>query len=178
MSEVKIELQPGITVSPRERERKYVYGGGRPYLSMTIREKERRSRMYVWPKNESVMENFVNRRHRPVEAWRSVLKSSVLPKLAIPTTGMRWDTKAGCSTCPCSPGFVLPGWFGIEGPVARNSWDTIDFHVTIDFAVLDESAPSTLDPDDVSIRAAIVGQQIASGITVDGALVESEGRMF
>jgi len=167
-----IELEPGITVTVCERSRRWVSGPlGRGYYTESVRDMRRKSRIFVFPKNEPLFENMVNRRNRPVDQWRAILKERVNPRLGLPTTGMRWNTKAGCSMCPCSPGFTLPGWFGAEGPLSRDNWNTLDFHVEIDFATLGESGPSTLDADEVSIRAMILGQQVTEGVVADGALV-------
>ena len=71
-----------------------------------------KTRIYVFPTGESVMENLVNRRARP----HSVYRKEVLPKLFAQLgwdagTKVKWSQYAGCS-CPCSPGFIVDSVYG------------------------------------------------------------------
>jgi len=173
MSDVDIPLEPGITFYVRSREQRYI-PPSRPYdrghYTVSARDMTRKSRLSVYVENESVMENVVNRRNRPVDEWRKILRERVLPRFGLPTTGLRWTPTAYCS-CPCSPAFTLPGWFGTEGPLSKQSWGTVDFAVSIDFALLGESGPSLFDPDDVAWRAASVAEHIAQFTAIPAGLV-------
>lgn len=63
-------------------------------------------RLYIWH-DETILENLVNRRNRPVQFYKDQIIPALIkqhPKLADAT--MRWSQKAGCR-CGCSPGFIL-----------------------------------------------------------------------
>lgn len=87
--------------------------------------KYHRPRIYVSPDGETVMENFTEGRHtRPYTLY----KQEVLPQLfrvlgldsQFPTVKVGWSQKAGCTMCPCSPGFIVK-----DGNVP------FDIHVTV-----------------------------------------------
>ena len=83
-------------------------------MKIDIRSQERysKSRVYVWPGKESIMDNLVNRRSRPYTTWRKEVIPSVLKELGLPTdTKVKWSQYAGCS-CPCSPGFIINDYYG------------------------------------------------------------------
>ena len=66
------------------------------------------TRVYVWPEGESIMENLENRRQRPYTTYRKEVLPYVLDQLGLPRdTKVRWSQHAGCSMCPCSPGFII-----------------------------------------------------------------------
>lgn len=95
------------------------------FNARTRRHEERRlranskSRVFIWPKNESVMDNLVNRRDRPHDAWkRFAEKAAAL--FDVQADKISWSQKAGCA-CGCSPGFVIHG----DRP-------GFDIHVTIE----------------------------------------------
>lgn len=67
----------------------------------------RKARAYVGVKNESLAENLVNRRNRPVVQYKKIVQQ-VLWALNMETK-FAWSQYAGCS-CPCSPGFILDGY--------------------------------------------------------------------
>lgn len=86
-------------------------------------------RMYFWPKNESVMENFANRHNRPVDEYRKLIPDVLKQVFEVPQTyRARWNRFAGCRMCPCSPGFVVSGLTGTE----------YDIHVTYSGNVVSE----------------------------------------
>ena len=94
------------------------------------------SRIYVWLKNESIYDNLMNRRNRPSELYKEIVRKAFRTiDIDEETYGkLRWSQKAGCSMCPCSPGFIIDG---IEG------WT---FHISVesqdeDVAVADINAP-------------------------------------
>jgi hypothetical protein len=71
-------------------------------------------KIYVWVKNESVLDNLINRRNRPVDEYKNkvipvameILKNSY-PEVYEVVKNNKWkfSQKCGC-TCSCSPGFV------------------------------------------------------------------------
>lgn len=64
-------------------------------------------RLYVWPDDESFAENFVYRATRPWRVYRKMLPA-IFKHFKLPeTTKASWSKNAGCSMCPCSPGFIL-----------------------------------------------------------------------
>ena len=66
-----------------------------------------RPRIYFQAKGENVLEGLTKRHFRPVDAYRQLLPE-VFQKLELPvTTKATWSQHAGCSMCPCSPGFVV-----------------------------------------------------------------------
>ena len=88
------------------------------------------TRIYVWPENESIMENFtIGRRARPVDAFREVVLGEVLPKLDVADAKVKWSRKAGCG-CGCSPGFILTDLDGRVRTLRQNG-AILDLHVTI-----------------------------------------------
>ena len=79
------------------------------------------ARVYVSPKSESVLENFVNRTTRPVATYR-VAATAALAVLGITGAKLRWSKHAGCGMCPCSPGFIVDAVYGF------------DVYVTVEYA--------------------------------------------
>jgi hypothetical protein len=82
-----------ITVMPRSNNTKY----WRDYVKSP--------RMYVSVEDETVLDNLANRKRRPYDVYKKMLRSSGVGAV-LDLNGLRWSQKAGCS-CPCSPGFVL-----------------------------------------------------------------------
>jgi len=73
-----------------------------------------KARLYIWPQGETIMENLVNRRHRPYVAYRKEILPDLYKQLGWDSSvKARWSQYAGCS-CPCSPGFVLSGVYGVD----------------------------------------------------------------
>ena len=83
-----------------------------------------KGRVYVWPANESVLENLVNRHSRPIKLYRKAALQA-LADLGITDVKLSWSQRAGCS-CPCSPGFIADGTYG--------ALYRTDVYVTIDDA--------------------------------------------
>lgn len=83
-----------ITILPRR-----VYRGNWRDYSKT-------PRMYVRVEDETVFDNLVNRKRRPYNIYKSMLRGSGVSKV-LQLGNLQWSQKAGC-TCPCSPGFILP----------------------------------------------------------------------
>lgn len=72
------------------------------------------SKMYIYPENETVIENLISRRQRPVLTYKKEVIPAVLEKIkaefpdySISADPKKWGwrQKCGCS-CPCSPGFI------------------------------------------------------------------------
>jgi hypothetical protein len=165
-----LELEPGLTVSVHDETRYARYE--------TYRERTKKSRLYVSVRGESIAENFVNRHHRPNVEWAKMVRARVLPMLGLPTKGMRWNVHAGCGSCPCSPGFILPGWFvPIDGEVANGFADqgyptdrACHFHIDADFDILEEPFVK-LGALDARWRAEHVAELLTIGAIIPGELV-------
>jgi hypothetical protein len=85
------------------------------------------SRVYVWPKGETILENLMNRRTRPYTEYRKLLADQPFMK------GARWSRTAGCG-CGCSPGFILPTTeYNVEGK-------PVDYHIDVGAEAADEPA--------------------------------------
>ena len=99
-------------------------------LEVTYRRKENtrrdwnaKTRVYIWPEGETILENFANRRSRPINEYRSVLRQAFAQEgIDASKLEYRWSQKAGCS-CGCSPGFIIDGW---SEKLSHN-----DVHVTV-----------------------------------------------
>lgn len=81
-------------------------------------------RVYVWPAGETIMENLINRRDRPLREFRSIMHTG-LNKIGVDTAKLdiKWSQKAGCP-CGCSPGFIVDGWDA--------KLDGCDVHITVE----------------------------------------------
>lgn len=97
-----IELANGntaqITITQDTKRVKNRFGG---YMNI---QSYKKTRIFVWVKNESLSENLMNRRNRPVTEYRKLVKE-VLESLQVDGK-ISWSQHAGC-TCACSPGFIL-----------------------------------------------------------------------
>lgn len=78
------------------------------------------SRAHIFVNDESVLDNLVNRRSRPIAAYRSVLLD-LHPELE---GKIRWSRTAGCG-CGCSPGFI------IDHTVRNKDRNPSDIYITI-----------------------------------------------
>ena len=74
-----------------------------------------RNKVYIWIKNETILENLVNRRNRPYTEYKKEVLPKMLNKLKdkypefyneLKDAKWGWRQSCGCSVCPCSPGFV------------------------------------------------------------------------
>ncbi len=80
-----------------------------------------RPRIYIRPDGETVMENFLEGRHnRPYKLYKAEVLPQLFRKLGLDNVKAGWSKKAGCTMCPCSPGFIVN-----EGDVP------FDIHVTV-----------------------------------------------
>jgi hypothetical protein len=66
-------------------------------------------RIYVSIEGENILQNLANRTVRPNVLYKKLIKDAVLAALGVSaaTHDLVWSQKAGCSMCPCSPGFIL-----------------------------------------------------------------------
>lgn len=78
-------------------------------------ERQIKTRLYIFPDNESVAENLiVGRWTRPYKQWRVELLPAILEHFGLdPAIKAKWNQHAGCS-CNCSPGFVLDKALGYD----------------------------------------------------------------
>jgi hypothetical protein len=73
------------------------------------RDYSKQTRIYVWPRGETIMQNLMNRKQREHTVYKKEVIPSVLEAMGLPAdTKVRWSQYAGCS-CPCSPGFIVDG---------------------------------------------------------------------
>ena len=124
----------GVEISVREQpEHKTTYrAGSRDCDRETIRT-DKKARVYVSGGQAfNLAEDLTNRCRRPHNAWRAPVVEA-LARIGLHPTKLVWSQKAGCSMCPCSPGFILEG-----SPEARrfNIWVTLP-----DAPTVDESKP-------------------------------------
>ena len=86
-------------------------------------ERDKKTRIYVFPPEYTVMENLVHRRERPYQEWKKLIPE-IIEKANKKTKGcklnfgsdvkVRWSQKAGCS-CGCSPAFIVDAEpFGVD----------------------------------------------------------------
>lgn len=88
-------------------------------LSIDVRDSEykersKKARVYIFIKNENIMENLENRRNRPCDQYRKEVMPGVLKEMGLPdNTKFSWKQDAGCR-CGCSPGFIIDKVYGKE----------------------------------------------------------------
>lgn len=85
-----------------------------------VTERYAKTRIYVFPKGETILENLENRNQRPYNVYRKEVIPAVLEHLGTPGAKVAWSQYAGCS-CPCSPGFVIK-----EGDWCRDIFVTVE----------------------------------------------------
>jgi len=79
-----------------------------------------KARLFIHHKEETVLENLTERDSRDHKSYRRDILPTVFRELKLPAdTKCSWSQKAGCSSCPCSPGFVL------EGTIGTTIWVTV-----------------------------------------------------
>jgi len=104
----------------------------RMYGAYTAKEWHRyhvQTRVYVWPERETVMENLVNRRSRPYNEWRPLVLKE-LRDAGYQVEKLQWNQKAGCTMCPCSPGFIVH-LKNSERAICNEDRTPIDIHLTV-----------------------------------------------
>lgn len=73
-----------------------------------------KNKLFIFVDNESIWENFVNRRCRPHTSYKKEIIPMVMEKLKVKNKkvfkllkDMKWGWRQNCGcTCGCSPGFV------------------------------------------------------------------------
>ena len=63
-----------------------------------------RSIVYVHPKGETILDNLMNRRNRPIKLFRQHAVEALAAR-KITYSKLSWNQRAGCP-CGCSPGFI------------------------------------------------------------------------
>lgn len=72
---------------------------------------KKKTRIYFLCK-KSEHDDITNRKTQPTKYYRNEI-ASILTELGLPAdTKVRFSQRAGCSMCPCSPGFII-----------ENHWD-------------------------------------------------------
>lgn len=80
-----------------------------------------RPRIYISPDGETVMENFREGRHtRPYTQYKQEILPLLFRLLGLTGVKVSWSKKAGCTMCPCSPGFIVK-----DGNVPYDIWVTV-----------------------------------------------------
>lgn len=87
-------------------------------------EYDQTTRVYVWPKNENILENLTNRQNRPYKEYKRLVEKEL--EDAGYECKVRWSQKAGCKMCPCSPGFVL------DKTIYGEDNRPVDIHITVE----------------------------------------------
>lgn len=82
--------RPGYTQRDRNRE---------------WREYNEAPRLYVSVADETILENLENRRRRPYNVYKKMIAASGI-NAVLNLESLRWSQNAGCTMCPCSPGFI------------------------------------------------------------------------
>jgi hypothetical protein len=125
MKKYEIKFKGGkIEIYPRS------YRGGR------WSEYAQAPRMYVAVSDETIMDNVANRKRRPYNVYKTLIHSSDLARY-IDLSTLSWSQKAGCTMCPCSPGFILNHQtLEIDGEVITHfdAWITLDTAPSVDYS--------------------------------------------
>ena len=122
----------GQKLHMRERGRKtwFVNYGHRQRIDRTAdREMEKKPRFYVSDDRPfNVIEDLTNRTRRPHSIYRPLV-AEALARIGLEGVKFSWSQHAGCSSCPCSPGFILdlPG-------VRADFWLSVPNVATVDEA--------------------------------------------
>lgn len=67
-------------------------------------------------KGETILDNLANRRTRPHTQLKPLVAKE-LSKNGIKFEKLAWSKNAGCTMCPCSPGFIIK-----NGDVGNDMW--------------------------------------------------------
>jgi hypothetical protein len=78
-----------------------------PFRSNQIKRGMTKPRCFFFEKNESIIANLSRRHFRPTQEYRKLLPEIYEKAGLPPETLAEWSQYAGCSSCPCSPGFIL-----------------------------------------------------------------------
>lgn len=111
----------GCKVSQRAEP---TYRSGKSYSQLNRERKSYNSKpkIYVHPEGESIMDQLFERRNRPIQLFRKLAVQAALKALNLPAdTKVTWSQYAGCTSCPCSPGFIVQ----TNAPIRANVWCTV-----------------------------------------------------
>jgi hypothetical protein len=74
-----------------------------------------KTKVFIFHDNETTEENMKNRNNRPYKDYAEHIIPKVMEYLGIKfRMAILWNTRAGCSMCNCSPGFILDKHYGKE----------------------------------------------------------------
>jgi hypothetical protein len=130
-------IERAMPLFNRTRPRSYSY---------RMRDYRKTPRIYVSSDDsrETVMDDIMNRTRRPYTIYRQLInKWFDEVGIEIGNKDFYWSQRAGCSMCPCSPGFVsrtktITVFNGVENKTFRN----FDIFLTLkDAPMVDENAP-------------------------------------
>ena len=86
----------------------------KPSRTQRGRFRTEKSKIYIFIEKETIIENLVNRRSRPVTEYRKLLPEILKAfeeKTGYKPEKVSWSQRAGCP-CGCSPGFIIQGSYG------------------------------------------------------------------
>ena len=99
----------GVELTIRVAERRYPkwsrWDTQRDYNGR-VREYYAKPRLYIFPADESVLDNLASRHSRPYAYYKREVIPAVVNALQLRDAKFNWRQTAGCS-CPCSPGFIV-----------------------------------------------------------------------
>lgn len=122
------EFEDGVKVTITDRFLTNTYRRGK-YSWFPRTELTKAPRLYV-DVEETILDNLQDRCRRPYLDWKPRVREA-LERIGLETKKLAWNQHAGCSMCPCSPGFILDAGLG-----------SFDIWVTLPGApVVDESKP-------------------------------------
>lgn len=113
-------------------------------------------RIFFLHRDESIGENVIFRRSRPVAEYQKLLPEILKSVHLDPETLCTWSQTAGCS-CGCTPGFIM---------TAKGRWDIV--------AVV-EGEHSSIDPNALQVagdRAAKILRYFADMVGIDPSSLE------
>jgi len=88
-----------LDIERRDREISYSRGvSSKQYWS--------KARIYFFVKDETLLDNLINRRSRPMTEYRKLLPAEFAQAGLPENIKVKWRQAAGCS-CGCSPGFII-----------------------------------------------------------------------
>lgn len=71
----------------------------------------KKARIYIFHKGETILDNLVERHHRPYDVYKKEILPAILGLIGAQKAS--WSQDAGCS-CGCSPGFIVEDVRGLE----------------------------------------------------------------
>jgi len=94
------------------------------------------ARIYIHPKNETILDNLTERHFRPYTLYRKEVIPELFRRLGLDLNKVKlsWSQKAGC-TCPCSPGFIVKP---ITGDIPYDIFVTVSNKFTSRIAISGE----------------------------------------